>query len=549
MPVSFVDAHGVSRSFGARTLFEAVELQVHDGDRIALVGRNGSGKSTLLRILAGEEVADGGTVARHGSVAYLPQLIATPSLSAREAILERIGVAGAARELDRQAAALEGGDLDAIDGHAAALDRWLTLGGEDAEARLAGAAAELGLAAELLDRPLSTLSGGQASRAGLAAVRVARCDVLLLDEPTNHLDADGLARLRALLDEHSGAIVLASHDRSLLADFADSVVELAAGKATRYAGGWATFQRERAEARTRATREYEQAIAERDRLATVDREIRRRAAASASRVDTRRSYDGDKHGREWVRMRADGMRRRAARLASRADQVEVPDKPIEPTRLALELTAAERRGGAALVLEGAVLRRGAWRLGPLDLAISYGDRLRLAGPNGSGKSTLLAALEGALPLAAGRRRVAPGAVVATLGQDREAMSGELTATAALRAATGLDETDARTALAAFGLTAEEVERPASTLSPGERTRAELALAAHRRATCLLLDEPTNHLDIESLEVLEAAVVDWPGALVVATHDATFAAALRLDREVSLPGDDERRRPGPQSILR
>ncbi|MBS1678986.1 MAG: ABC-F family ATP-binding cassette domain-containing protein [Actinobacteria bacterium] len=515
-------------------MLESVDLQVHDGDRIGLVGRNGSGKSTLLRILAGEGEADGGTVARHGSVAYLPQLVATPTTSAREAILARIGVAGAAREVDRHLAALEGGDLAAIEAHAAALDRWLALGGEDAEARLAGAAAELGLAPELLDRPLSTLSGGQASRGGLAAVRVARCDVLLLDEPTNHLDADGLARLRALLGEHTGAIVLVSHDRALLADFADSIVDLDAGKATRYSGGWEAFQRERADARARASREYEQAIAERDRLAAVDREIRRRAAASAARVDSRRSPDGDKHAREYVRQRADGMRHRAARLSTRRAQVEVPDKPIEPARLALELSAAERRGGAALALEGAEVRRAGWRLGPLDLAVSYGDRLRLAGPNGAGKSTVLAALEGRLPLAAGRRRAAPGAVVATLGQDREAMGGERTATAVLRAATGLDETDARTALAAFGLTAAQVERPASTLSPGERTRAELALAAHRRATCLLLDEPTNHLDIESLEVFEAAVLDWPGALVVATHDTAFAAALRLDREVALP---------------
>jgi ATPase subunit of ABC transporter with duplicated ATPase domains len=535
MPSVFLDALGVTQSFGARTVLDSVELQVHYGDRIALVGRNGSGKSTLLRILSGEEAADGGTVARHGSVAYLPQLVATPALSAREAILERIGVAGAAAEVERHLKALEGGDLDAIDAHAAALDRWLALGGEDAEARLAGAASELGLAPELLDRPLSTLSGGQASRAGLAALRVARCDVLLLDEPTNHLDADGLARLRALLDEHAGAVVLVSHDRSLLADFADTIVELDEGSATRYSGGWEAFQRERADARARASREYEHAVAERDRLTAVDREIRRRAAASAGRVDPRRSPDGDKHAKEYVRSRADGMRQRAARLGTRREQVEVPDKPIEHARLALELSAAERRGGAALSLEGAEFRRGDWHLGPLDLTVSYGDRLRLAGPNGAGKSTVLATLEGTLPLTAGRRRVAPGAVVATLGQDRKAMAGESTATAVMRAATGLDETDARTALAAFGLTAEEVERPASTLSPGERTRAELALAAHRRATCLLLDEPTNHLDIESLEVLEASVVDWPGALVVATHDATFAAALRLDQEIELPG--------------
>jgi ATPase subunit of ABC transporter with duplicated ATPase domains len=534
MSSTLLDAHGVTQSFGARTVLDGIELQVHDGERVALVGRNGSGKSTLLRVLAGEEAPDAGTVARHGTVAYLPQLVATPELTAREAILGRIGVAGAARELEEQAAALGRGDLGAIEAHADALDRWLALGGEDAEARLESTAAELGLATELLDRPLARLSGGQASRAGLAAVRVARCDLLLLDEPTNHLDADGLARLRTLLAEHGGAVVLVSHDRSLLADFAEAIVELDGGKATRYAGGWEAFQRERADARARASREYEAAVAERDRLAAVDREIRRRAAASAARVDRRgSSFDGDKHGREWVRMRADGMRQRAARLGSRRDQVEVPDKPIEPARLALELSAAERRGGAALALEGAELRRGEWRLGPLDLTVAYGDRLRLAGPNGAGKSTVLAALEGTLPLAAGRRRVAPGAVVATLGQDREAIDGDRDATALMRAATGLEETDARTALAAFGLTAEEVERPASTLSPGERTRAELALAAHRRATCLLLDEPTNHLDVESLEVLEAAVLDWPGALVVATHDAAFAAALRLDREVDL----------------
>jgi ATPase subunit of ABC transporter with duplicated ATPase domains len=538
MPSLSLDAHGVTHSFGARAVLDSVDLSVHQGDRIALVGRNGSGKSTLLRILVGEETPDAGTVARHGSVAYLPQLLATPDLTAREAILERIGVAAATRELDRQVTALARGDLDAIDTHAAALERWLALGGEDAEARLAAAATELGLAPALLDRPLAHLSGGQASRAGLAALRVARADVLLLDEPTNHLDADGLARLRTMLTEHPGAIVLVSHDRALLGDFADSVVEIDEGKATHYAGGWDAFGRERADARARAVREYEGAVAERERLAGADREIRRRAAASSARVDRRsNAFDGDKHGREWVRMRAEGMQQRAARLGSRRDQVEVPDKPIEPTKLALELSAAERRGGAAVSLEGAALRRGDWHLGPLDLTVSYGDRMRLAGPNGSGKSTVLAALEGTLPLAAGRRRVAPGAVIATLGQNRATMAGERSPTAAMRAATGLDETEARTALAAFGLTAERVERPARTLSPGERTRAELALAAHRRATCLLLDEPTNHLDVESLEVLEAAVVDWPGALVVATHDVAFAAALGVDQEVELPIGD------------
>src|ERR1700744_5921504 len=157
MPSVSLDALGVNRFHGARTVLDSVDLHVHEGDRIALVGSNGSGKSTLLRILAGEETADAGTVARHGTVAYLPQLVTAPESVAREAILERIGVAAAARELDRWAAALADGDLGAIDPHAVALERWLSLGGEDAEARLAAAAFEVGLDPTLLDRPLGEL--------------------------------------------------------------------------------------------------------------------------------------------------------------------------------------------------------------------------------------------------------------------------------------------------------------------------------------------------------------------------------------------------------
>src|SRR4051794_34621390 len=538
MPSTLIDARRISRHHGARTLLDAVDLRVDAGSRIALIGPNGSGKSTLLRILAALERPDGGTVRAHGTVGYLPQLASETAdpeaATVRTTILERIGVAAASRRLDALARALASGDLAAVEPHAAALDRWLALGGDDAEARLASAAADLGLAAGLLDRPLGSLSGGQAARAGLAALRTARFDVVLLDEPTNHLDADGLERLAALLAERAGGVVLVSHDRALLAGAATELVELdpRTGRATDYAGGWDAYERERDTARRRAVDAHGRAVARRTQLEQAEREVRRRAQASVNRA-RRAPRDGDKNVQEWVRSRAEGMGSRARVIAGRAARVEVPDKPWEDAPLHLDLDAAERRARYVVALEGAVVRRGTFALGPVDLAVAHGDRVMLRGPNGSGKSTLLHALAGTLALAGGRRRVAPGAVVAQLGQDRAALAADRPLGAAVRALTGADERAARAALAAVGLDADVAARPAPTLSPGERTRAELAVLGLRRATCLLLDEPTNHLDVASLEALEAALGGWPGALVVATHDRRLRDALALEREIAL----------------
>src|SRR3954454_3296219 len=483
MPSTLLDARSITRHHGARTVLQDVDVRVDAGTRLALIGPNGSGKSTLLRVLAGAEAPDGGTVQRLGTVGYLPQLAdedAGPAgASGRVTILERHGVSAAARAVARHEARLTAGDLDAVSPHAAALERWMALGGADAEARVAQAADELGLSASLLDRPLATLSGGQAARAGLAVLRAARFDVVCLDEPTNHLDDDGLERLAQLLAGRAGGVVLVTHDRALLQRSADTLLELdpQTGRATPYAGGWAAYERERDAAHARAIAEHEQALAERSRLAAAVRETRARAQTAIGRVH-HRPRDGDKHAEEWVRSLAQGMQRRARHVEARLERIDVPDKPWEDAALRLELSAAQRRGGPAVALRGAVLRRGrGFAVGPLDLAVGHGDRILLRGPNGSGKSTIMDALAGELAPAGGARAVAPGAVVARLGQSRDALAGEVPVSASVRALTGLDEARARGALAAFGLGAAHAERPAATLSPGERTRAELAVLA------------------------------------------------------------------------
>jgi ATPase subunit of ABC transporter with duplicated ATPase domains len=541
LPRSLLDASGIVRRHGERTVLDRVSLSLDDETRLAVLGPNGSGKSTLLRVLAGKEPADEGTVQRVGRgvrVGYLPQEPDAGAASVRAMLLRRLGVAGAAAHMDALAARLAGGDLDAVEPHAAALEAWLALGGADADERLEAGFRELGLDPGLLDRAPRTLSGGQLARAGLAAIAAARLDVQLLDEPSNHLDADGLERLHALIARLGGAVVLVSHDRDLLARTTTRVLELdrRAGTAALYNGGYATFERERDLARRRALDAHASALAERRRLEAVEEQVRRRAREGAERAGSKRARrdNPDRSLRHLFRESAQNGQAYGNAVARRVARVEVPDQPWEAAVPRLPLHAAAKAGDTLVALEGAVLRRGAFVLGPLDVEIAPRDRVLLAGPNGSGKSTLLAALAGDLPLAAGRRTVAPGALLAELGQDR-ATKGSDPVVARVRSLTGLEEGPARAALAGYGLTAEHALRPVASLSPGERTRADLAVLAQRGAAALLLDEPSNHLDPEALSELERALDTWPGALIVATHDRRLRDALRLDRTVDVAG--------------
>jgi len=358
-------------------------------------------------------------------------------------------------------------------------------------------------------------SGGEGARAALAELLRRGFDVLLLDEPTNDLDFAGLAWLERSLASHTGSVVVVSHDRAFLDRAVMRLVEL--DEWTRgtkeYSGGWSDYEAERERRRERHYRRWESSVAERRR---IEEQARRMAEWE------RRGYG---QGRKKKKSK-DVKRTYGAKLA----RVETVEKPYEPWELHLALAPAARSGDVAVRLEHAIVERGEFRLGPLDLAVGWGDRVAIAGPNGSGKTTLLDALLGRLPLVSGARWVGPGVVLGELEQDRAALSGPQPLLEVFRE---FGEETARTLLAKFGLGADDVLRSASSLSPGERTRAGLALLAARGVNCLVLDEPTNHLDVEAIEELERGLTGYDGTIVLVTHDRRFLEAFAPTRTIAV----------------
>jgi len=512
-------AHNISKSHGALTVLDGVSLAVGAGARVGVVGPNGIGKSTLLRILAGLDEPDSGTVVCSGLVGYLPQ---EPDAAGGETLLgylaRRTGVAAAADELDALAARL-GAEPELAGAYADALDRFLALGGDDLRARAGSVAAEVGLAGRL-DQPLGTMSGGEAARAALAAILLSRFDVLLLDEPTNNLDFAGIERLERFVDGIRGAVVVVSHDRAFLDRTVRRVVELEAEtrRMREYAGSWSDYEAERLRARAQHEAAFARYQEERGRFMGLLHERRENARIHGKGADQR--------GTHALASKV----RSAERLLEKLDHV---DKPWDPWRLRLSLSAAGRAGDVVARLRGAVVERGGFRLGPLDLELAHGDRLAIVGANGSGKTTLIGALLGTVPLAAGTRELGAAVSVGELEQRRDMFASDAPLLEPFCTESGLAPEDARTLLAKFALRGDAVVRPASSLSPGERTRAVLALLMARGVNLLVLDEPTNHLDLEAIEELETALETYDGTLVVVTHDRRFLERFRATRTISL----------------
>jgi ATPase subunit of ABC transporter with duplicated ATPase domains len=533
-------AKGLAAGFGERMLFSGLDLVVAPGDVTGLVGVNGAGKSTLLRVLAGLVQPDEGSVRLSppsANVGYLPQeRDRRAGESVRDFLGRRTGVAAAQAELDTATAALTEGADGADDAYAAALERWLALGGADLDDRVAEVVADVGLGSGLVggvDAAMTTLSGGQAARAGMASLLLSRYDVFLLDEPTNDLDLAGLDRLEAFVTGLRAATVVVSHDREFLARTVTDVVELdlAQHQVNNYGGGYDSYLAEREVARRHARERYEGFA---DTRAGLEQRARTQRAwmEKGVRNARRKSTDNDKIGRNKRAETTEKQAAKARQTERLIERLDVVDEPRKEWELRMEIAAAPRSGAVVAALRGVVVRRGEFTLGPVDLQIDWADKVAITGANGAGKSTLLAAMLGRVEPDEGHASLGPGVRVGEVDQARALFAGERALLDVFEAELpDWAPTDLRTLLAKFGLTTAHVLRPAGSLSPGERTRAGLALLQARGVNLLVLDEPTNHLDLPAIEQLESALADYPGTLLLVTHDRRMLDAVHTNRHL------------------
>ncbi|MFZ0664871.1 MAG: ABC-F family ATP-binding cassette domain-containing protein [Acidimicrobiales bacterium] len=572
-PASLI-CRNINLDRGAEPVLRDISFNIGPGTCLGVVGPNGVGKSTLLKVLAGDVDQDSGTVVlappgagrlyveqehKHGGhgghggsdeedqseIKGLPSRKET----VRKALVRMSGLAAAEAEFESAALALGSGSWPGSgsgsagvgessqnpdERYAIALER-LSAFGMDADLSIDEVLKAAGLGS-LADRDTSVLSGGEAAKLALCAVELSAADVLLLDEPTNDLDFAGLARLEDLIAAGRQAVtVVVSHDRAFLERTVTAVFELDEHDHTGryYDGGWASYEEERSTARRHAAEAFD---VYQSRKKGLDARARREREWSTTGVkkEQRNPRDNDKAQRGFRVNKTEKLASRARRTERQSERLEAVEKPWEGWQLQFEINETQRAGDVVARLSDAVIVRGDFKLGPIDLEISWGDRLAILGPNGSGKSTIVGALLGRIPLERGSRHLGPGVVVGELGQERHSLSAGSTLLEAVCARCEMTTTEARTLLAKFGLVTDHVTRPGASLSPGERTRAELATFQARGVNLLVLDEPTNHLDLPAIEQLEQALESFGGTIILVSHDRRLLENVRLSERYELP---------------
>ncbi|HMF60420.1 MAG TPA: ABC-F family ATP-binding cassette domain-containing protein [Vicinamibacterales bacterium] len=517
---------------GARTLLsiDGAALRIQPGDRIGLVGRNGAGKTTTMRILAGEAEPYAGTIDRTGEIGYLPQDPREGDLDmlARDRVLSARGLDTLLADLEKQQAIMaevadDAARDKAVRRYGELEERFSALGGYAAESEAGRICASLGLPERVLTQPLRTLSGGQRRRVELSRILFAASDTgsgsdttLLLDEPTNHLDADSVGWLRAFLQNHTGGLVVISHNVELLADVVNRVwfLDAVRGEADVYNMGWQKYLDARA----------------------TDEQRRRRERANAERKAGALRTQAAKMGAKATKaVAAQNMLRRADRMMSALDEERVADRVAK-----IRFPTPAVCGRTPLVAKGLTKTYGSLEVFTgVDLAIDKGSRVVILGLNGAGKTTLLRILAGAETPDAGEIEPGHGLKLGYFAQEHDTIDGLASVWENIRhAAPDTGEQDLRSLLGAFMFSGLQLEQFAGTLSGGEKTRLALAGLVASKANVLLLDEPTNNLDPASREQVLDALRSYLGAVVLVTHDPGAAEALEPQRVVLLPDGTE-----------
>jgi ATP-binding cassette subfamily F protein 3 len=506
--MAVVIASSLRKEHSGDVLFDGVSFKVERKDRLALAGPNGAGKTTLLRQLAGLVSIDGGELALQKGTRIALHDQRPPALSPRplrEYVLSGTAdLAAVEEELRTLENAMAAGDHEpaTMRRYSDAQARLEHAGGYDWRDRAASVVRGLGFTDADLDRPLSTFSGGELTRASLARALASQPDLLLLDEPTNHLDIESLEWLESMLKTVDAAVILVAHDRWFLEAVTTAVLELEGGKSVYFPGAWHVWRREAA---ARAIHQAKTAVRQAEQIERLERFVERfRYKASKARQAQMKIKQIKKL--EAVRVQKPEERRRG---------------------LGFEFLKPARSGRDVAVVEDLSLRAGDKEL--LDgasFAIERGEHVALVGPNGSGKTTLLETLLGERAPVGGKLRLGHGVETAYFSQHEAELDERGSVLDAAMSGTGLKRPEAQNLLGRFLFSGwDEHEKPVAVLSGGERRRLALAITVASGANFLVLDEPTNHLDLESREALEAALEAFPGTVLLVSHDRALLDAV------------------------
>lgn len=497
--MNVIDVTGLEKHYGSRPVLAEVTFAVDDNEKVGLIGRNGCGKSTLLRILAGLDDSDAGTIARkrQATIVYLAQ---EPELDGEQTAQQILQCALGSVYQHRQRFDEIGTLLESATGAEAQpllveqqqLQEWFDLHQAwNVDHRIADVCGRLGV--EQLDQPVGQMSGGQRKRVALAGVLLQQPDLLLLDEPTNHLDAQSIHWLEEELIRYPGAVMLVTHDRYFLDRVAGRMFELELGNFNIFTGNYSHYLQQKQQ-------QLEVDASRQSRLLNL---LRREEA--------------------WLQR---GAKARTTKQKARIDRVgKLQEQKQGPRRgeVNLQFSAEQKLGGTILELEHVLLQAGELKLvDDLSLIMRPGERLGILGPNGCGKSTLLKTILGEVPLVSGEITLGRKTQIGYIDQQRSGLDPEKCVGDVL--GEGEWVTVAGTKRHKIGYLEDflfdhaEQRKPVSTLSGGERARLLLALLMLQGANLLILDEPTNDLDIQTLQVLEQALIDFPGCVVMVTHD-------------------------------